>query len=45
MIGTVEHIDIGPYGPKYDRDLAVLPANGSGLPVKAWRHQPMSKLR
>ena len=43
--GPVDYIDLGPYGPKYDRDLTLLPAEGTGLPMKAWRHQPCAKLR
>ena len=43
--GPVDYIDLGPYGPKYDRDLTLLPAEGTGLPMKAWRHEPCAKLR
>ena len=43
--GPVDYIDLGPYGLKYDRDIAILPVTGSNLPLKAWRHQPMAKLR
>ena len=39
------HIDIGPYGLKYDREVALLPTCGSNMPLKSWRYLPMSKLR
>ena len=38
-------IDIGMYGVKYDREMAVLPRDGQAPPLNAWRHLPMANLR
>ena len=44
--GPADYIDIGPYGPKYDRDLALIPVDSATkVSLTAWRHLPMSHLR
>ena len=43
--GPVDFLDIGPYGVKYDRDLALCPAEGNAVPVSPWNYHPMGVLR
>ena len=44
--GPADYIDIGPYGLKYDRELALIPVEStSKVSLTAWRHFPMGHLR